>query len=131
MIHGLIYGNILCINHLCSHQYDIKSKLQKIFTRLIQSGYSPLKLTPIFKQPHIKVLSLLNRQNYPCQQPNRPPQNKLFIHLQNHPQHPNPHKIHHLWNSLVTHPIQQTPPQQIKNLHDNKIKIEHLTTAYS
>ena len=81
MIQGLIYGIILRIHRLCSHQHDIQSKSQEFFTRLTKKGYSPLKLTPIFKQAHVKTISFLNRQNHPCQQPNKIPQNKLFIHL--------------------------------------------------
>ena len=131
MIHGLIYGNILRIHHLCTHPPDIHSKSQEFFTRLTQRGYSPIKITPIFKQAHINALSFLSRRNYPHHQPNIPPQNKLFIHLQYHPQDPNPHKIHQLWNSCVSHPAQQTPLRHIKNLHGNKINIEHLTIAYS
>ncbi len=131
MIHGLIYGNILRIHRLCTHPHDIQSKSQEFFTRLTQQGYSPFKITPIFKQAHINALSFLSRRNYPHHQPNIPPQNKLFIHLQYHPQDPNPHKIHQLWNSCVSHPAQQTPLRHIKNLHGNKINIEHLTIAYS
>lgn len=128
MLSGLIHGNILRIHRLCSSPDDIKQKSIELFTRLTHRGYTNEQLTPLFTSAHQKALL-----HKPAQTTNHTlhTDNKLFLHLQFHPEDPKPSAIHRLWDSVVANPPGHQPLHQITNLQGIPTAIDRLTIAYS
>jgi hypothetical protein len=50
VLSGLIFGNVLCIHQLCSAAADIKKELKLFFHCLLDHGYQPQKINPLFQQ---------------------------------------------------------------------------------
>eukprot|EP00804_Cyclotella_cryptica_P028395 CCRYP_014191-RA/>CCRYP_014191-RA protein AED:0.39 eAED:0.39 QI:0/-1/0/1/-1/0/1/0/136 len=97
---GLIIGQVLRIRRLCSKQEDANEHIKQFFRRLCKRGHEPSALIPIFSRAEDNARAFLRRNTlveYNKQNKSKvgEPQ-KLFLHLQYHPEDPTAHEIQEL-----------------------------------
>eukprot|EP00804_Cyclotella_cryptica_P016245 CCRYP_005732-RA/>CCRYP_005732-RA protein AED:0.27 eAED:0.19 QI:0/-1/0/1/-1/0/1/0/441 len=133
MIKGLIFGNNLCIMHLCSHEDDITTHLANFKTRLLTRGYPHSLLEPLFLQAvkHAKAFITNQGRDHPTQPLPHNTSTKIFLHLEFHPEDPKPQAIHRLWQEYVSEPEGKRPLQDMCNSFKEKVNLDRLTLAYS
>ncbi len=132
---GLIFGHILRLYQLCSHQQDIDDELKQFYTRLTARGYSPSYFLPLFNRAEDNARRYIQRQNtMPTPpHPTTTPKNveQVFFHIPYHPANPPSHVIQHLWRQHVTNPINKPPLNTLTNSAGYRVPIKKLTIAYS
>ena len=136
LAHGLIHGHLHRIITLCTHQTDIDRKISAFYTRLLDRGYSPTHLFPLFLSAENKLNSLrhhtiLPPTPAPNTQTHQPTTNSVFLHLQYHPANPDTKIIQHIWRSTILNPPNKRLLTNLHNQDDNPIAINRLTVAYT
>ena len=132
MIKGLIFGNTLRILRLCSKHDDAVTHLLNFKTRLIARGYTKEFLEPHFTKALIHAqhtISKIKDTNKHASESNAI--NKVFFHLEFHPEDPTPRAIHRLWREYVSEPEGSTPLRDMRNVFNEVVNLDHLTIAYS
>jgi hypothetical protein len=134
VLSGLIFGNVLCIHQLYSAADDIKNKLKLFFHRLLDRGYQPQKITPLFQQAidnetayltclALKQLRMKTRKATDGHQ-------QVFLHLPYHPANPPFKVIQRLWHNLVGTPPGNLPLNKLTNWQGYNVHINRLTIAW-
>ncbi len=102
---GLIFGQILRIYQLCSHSKDINRELSLFYTRLLNRGYTPYKLLPLFKKGiNNTILYLIQtpeQRDAIKKAKTRKSDEQIFLHIPYHPQNPSAGFVQNLWQNLV------------------------------
>ena len=138
---GLIYGQFYRIFQLCSHKHDIEREIHAFFTRLLDRGYSPSDLTPLFLNAEIKArehvttkkhqrLQQRNSQANPHTSLPTDDQN-IFLHLQYHPNNPPASSIQQSWRTNMFCPPGKQTLTHLKNRDGVRVGINKLIVAYS
>ena len=132
---GLVFGNILRICQLCSRKEDIEEKLCQFYARLLDRGYQPKRLTPLFDQ------ALTNSKKYLSQSPAYRQQLKekkaeaserqVIFHIPYHPDNPPAKILQQLWRQCIINPVGDLPLNQLQNNSGYDIEIERMIIAYS
>ena len=136
---GLIHGHFYRVIMLCTHQHDITRELSTFFTRLLDRGYTPEYLLPIFLSAEKKAYShrhlRLQQLTHPAATLPRPSQqntnDSTFLHLQYHPANPPSSTIQDIWRKTVLTPLMKPPLYHLRNRDGHLIDIKRLTIAYS
>lgn len=139
IINGLVYGHVLHVHQLCSHQTDIDKELKLFHQRLIDRGHSSSTILPMIIQATEKARGEMlasstsnnitnNTTNTITNESHR---SQLFFHIPYHPGNPPSTHIQHLWRTLVASPPNDTPLNELTNKWGHKIPIQKLTIAYS
>ena len=137
LAHGLIDGHIHRIMTLCTHTADITREISTFYHRLLDRGYSPTHIFPLFLSAENKANS--HRHNTPIPRPitrhntqaHQTPDKGTFFHLQYHPANPNTKTIQHIWRTTITTPLNKTPLNNLYNQDGNPISVNRLTVAYT
>jgi hypothetical protein len=134
---GLIFGHILRLYCLCSHQHDIDNELSLFYQRLIDCGHSPTQILPLFKraesnaQERVAKETEMNHDDYIINKDEFENHNQLFFHLPFHPLNPNSTAIQKIWRDNIATPFERLKLVDMKNQWGQKIDIAKLTVAYS
>ncbi len=102
---GLLFGQILRIYQLCSHSEDTDKELSLFYRRLLDRGYKPCNLLPLFKKGINNAIAYLSLS--PEQQEAKKNakvgrrDQRVFLHLPYHPQNHPSSFIQRLWRDLV------------------------------
>lgn len=135
---GLIFGHFLRVYQLCSHQHDIDRELQLFYQRLLDRGYTPSVILPLFAKAEANArkriahdIAILHAPHNTNTNEKPTHRSQLFLHLPFHPANPPSTTIQHLWNTTIALPPNDTPLTQLHNKSGYKIEIEKLTIAYS
>jgi hypothetical protein len=133
---SLIFGNVLRIHQLCSAAVDTKKELKLFFHCLLDRGYQPQKITPLFQQAIDNATAYLNRLALKrlCMKSRKATDGRrqVFLHLPYHPANPPSKVIQRLWHNLV---VVGTPPgylplNKLTNWQGYDIPINRLTIAW-
>jgi hypothetical protein len=138
---GLVYGQFYRIFQLCSHRHDIEREIHAFFTRLLDRGYSPSTLTPLFLNAEIKAREhvitkkqqRLLQENQQANPHTSPPNNErsIFLHLKYHPNNPPASSIQQSWRINLFNPPGKQILTQLKNRDGVRVGINKLIVAYS
>jgi hypothetical protein len=132
---GLIFGQVLRVRRLCTHEADATAKLQQFFTRLTARGHHPNDLLPLFRRAEENAQNYLARNNDDqVRLRNRKllqSQKQVFFHLQYHPEDPPTRDIQRLWQDYVAKPPGQKPVELMKNDAGDRVGFNKLVVAYS
>ena len=140
LVHGLIHSHLHRIMTLCTHQTDINREISSFYTHLLDRGYSPTHLFPLFLSAETKLNSLCHHTTLlPTAAPNtqrhtqthQTTTNSIFLHLQYHPANPDTKIIQHIWHSTILNPPNKCSLTNLYNQDGNPIAINHLTVAYT
>jgi hypothetical protein len=100
---SLIFGHTLRIHRLCSHQQDINNELFLFYQRLIDRGYSPTLILPLFKRAESNACERvtqekeMNRDDDFVNKDELNSHAQLFFHLNIHPSNPISAAIQKIW----------------------------------
>jgi hypothetical protein len=136
---GLIFGHILRVHQLCSHQKDINKELHLFYKRLIGRGHSPSTILPLFSKAEENARervakekeALVDTPEANATQDKSNYRSQLFFHLPYHPSNPSSTIIQKIWRDTVASPHGLPELIQLKNRSGFDIPIEKLTIAYS
>jgi hypothetical protein len=124
---SLIFGNVLHIHQLCSAAVDTKKELKLFFHCLLDRGYQPQKITPLFQQAIDNATAYLNcfALKRLCIKSRKATDGRrqVFLHLPYHPANPPSKVIQRLWHNLVG-----TPPDNLL-FHSTSSPIGRGTTS--
>ena len=134
VLKGLVLGQILRIYQLCTKTEDIDRELRLFHVRLVDRGYQPDVLFPIFVQ------GVDNATNYLSLTPAQREARKLarsgnmdervFFHVEYHPQNVTSKITQQLWRNTISSPSGKETLTQVKNCSGFYIKIKRLIVAY-
>jgi hypothetical protein len=132
---GLILGQVLRIRRLCSKQGDADEHIKQFFYRLCERGHEPSTLIPLFSRAEDNARTFLQRNtmvehNKQNKRKAGEPQ-KLFLHLQYHPEDPTAHEIQELWRQHVSQPRHEPPLHTLESLDGHPFGPTRLIVAYS
>ena len=133
VLHGLVIGNILRINNLCSQISDRNRRLKQFYQRLLFRGYKPNTLLPIFD----KALRLAQQQPRYVEQPPRcllpqpDDRHRVYFHLPFHPQGPSASQFQRRFKEYLLEPRFQRPYTLYTNLKGASLRVYQLIVAYS
>ena len=137
LAHGLIHGHIHRIITLCSHQADITREISAFYRRLLDRGYSPTHLFPLFLSAETKANARRNATppthvptTHPNRQTHQPSDKGVFFHLQYHPANPDTKAIQNIWRTTISTPLNKHPLQHLFNQDGCQISVNRLTVAY-
>jgi len=134
ILRGLITGSILRYYGLCTNPTDATKKTRQLYSRLIQRGYTPQQLLPLFHNAHTHAKNYISRSQTDSelirQQTLLSSQRRVFLHLPYHPDDPPAHTIQSIWNTHVAEPINQPKLSAMTNNQQAPTPINQLTIAY-
>jgi hypothetical protein len=134
MLPGLVFGNVLRIFQLCSYPDDKKRRLCTFFRRLRARGYSENALLPIFQKAVDNANTYLQQSASmhaaKALQKEESNKNRIFLHLQYHPQDPESSKVQRMFQKHVMRPPNELPLNQVTNDCGFKVPVDQLTIAY-
>ena len=114
---GLVSGNILKINSLCSKQDDINRRMKELYTRLLVHGYHRDFLIPEFTKGITGARAFIKfglvRRCAPEQ--NKDTQVCVLFHLTYHPRDPTSKYLHRQWLQHLLHPPWEPPFWRLNN----------------
>lgn len=134
---GLIFGHTLRVHRLCSHQQDIDNELQLFFQRLVDRGYSPNQILPLFRRAESNARARVNLERtmdydeFIINKDKLDNHTQLFFHLPFHPSNPNSAAIQKIWRDNIAMPVEKSELSDLSNKSGCKIDITKLTVAYS
>lgn len=130
---GLIFGHVLRVHQLCSHQADIDNELLLFHQRLIARGHNSSTTLPLLLKAIQKAEAIRDTTHSPSTSTSKDDdtRSQLFFHLPYHPANPPSSHIQHLWRTLVATPPNEPPLTELTNKWGQKINIKQLTIAYS
>ena len=132
---GLIFGQVLRIRRLCSKQSDANDRIKQFFTRLLARGHTHESLSPLFKRAEVNAANYLSRSTEEHERlrlsKESTSSDKVFFHLEFHPENPPSRDIQSLWREHVSHPPGAAPLNTLKNLNKCEVGFSKLVVAYS
>ena len=132
---GLVFGQVLRIRRLCTHQHEANNHIQQFYQRLLDRGHTATNLLPLFRKAEANAKAYLNRSEAEREQLRKQKwidsHNQVFFHLQYHPEDPRSSEIQSLWRELVSQPDNETPLPDLENCMGEKVGISRLVVAYS
>ena len=132
---GLIFGNIRQIYQLCSKQHDIEQQLCTFFSRLLDRGFQPQTILPLFDKAMKNAQTHLSRSKGYRQQLREEhyeaSRRRVCLHLPFHPDNPPSRQLQHLWRKLVAHPLGKRPLNRIKANLGESVPIDQMIICYS
>lgn len=132
---GLIFGHILRLYQLCSHQHDINNELKQFHDRLTARGYPSSSILPLFHKAEENARRHIQRHSDGATSPLPPTTrhnpHQIFFHIPYHPANPPSRVIQHLWHQHVATPLDKPPLHTLTNAEGYRIPISKLTVAYS
>jgi hypothetical protein len=131
---GLVFGQILRIYQLCTKMEDVDQELRLFHSRLVNRGYQPDVLFPIFVRGvdnATNYLSLTQAQRDARKlAKNGNMDERVFLHIQYHPQNASSIVTQQLWLNSISSPPGKETLTQLKNCSGFHIKIKRLIVAY-
>ena len=101
ILRGLVTGSILQYHRLCTNPSDTNQQTQRLYSRLIQRGYTPERLLPLFHHAHHHATDYISQTHSDSEQIRQrkfsSSQQRVFLHLLYHPDDPPAHTIQSLW----------------------------------
>ena len=134
ILKGFIYGLVLRIYRLTSTSTAVQEDLNKLFRRLLARGYKNDFLIPIFIKAHNKFHPNHKPQLQPQLNDTLSTNNRVFLHLQYHPNDPPSSTIQHLFHRHLYQPISiedTLPLPRIRKFSNVENGIDRLVVAYS
>ena len=134
LLNGLVIGQVLRFHQLCTSISDVHDKMRLLHRRLMQRGYSEVKLFPYFLQGLAvarRFLALPLEQRLESKKLPRPDPSLIFFHLKFHSQDPISSSIQALWRETVLEPTDRQPFNELLNCWGFPIGIKRLVVAYS
>eukprot|EP00804_Cyclotella_cryptica_P026747 CCRYP_007965-RE/>CCRYP_007965-RE protein AED:0.31 eAED:0.31 QI:0/-1/0/1/-1/0/1/0/217 len=130
---GLIFGQVLRIQRLCSKQEDADAHIKQLFQRLCERGHNSSSLIPIFSQAEDNARAFLEKNNNADTRhvDSTGAPHKLFLHLRYHPEDPPAHEIQQLWRQHVSQPRDEPPLHNLESLDGRPFGPTRLIVAYS
>ncbi len=134
---GLIFGHMLRVHRLCSHQHDIDREIDLFFQRLRNRGYTSEIILPLFKRAEVNARERLAREkdmeldDYIINKDKLEHNSRLFFHLPFHPSNPDSAAIQKIWRENIATPFGRKELSEISNGSGHKVDISKLTVAYS
>jgi hypothetical protein len=125
---GLIMGNVMRMHTLCSCPLDVKSKLQLFYHRLMARGYNNEDILPIFEKAITNARAYVKRG---ARKAIEDGSNRLFFHIQFHPNDPPSSAIQKHWRLHMCNPPSEAPLPFVRNHRNVPTDIDQLTVAYS
>mmetsp|Transcript_13953 Transcript_13953/g.33748 ORF Transcript_13953/g.33748 Transcript_13953/m.33748 type:complete len:278 (-) Transcript_13953:8-841(-) len=133
VLRGMIKGMIYRFKTLCTRPSDQKQHILQFYRQLIQRGYKPDGLTPLFNEAVAQVYATdptLRPLGAPP--PRAPAQHPLFFHLQYHPNDPPSTDIQRIWRRTLFRPAGSRPLSDLDSSHMNgKIGIDRMIVCYN
>ena len=135
LLPGIVFGNILRIHNLCSHQADIAAKTAIFYQRLLARGYQPQLVKPLLKA----AIARATQQPGPIKAKKQQHQYAI-LHLPYHPQNPPSWQIQRAWRDTISlpHHHPESPLSQLRIPYSGNIKegrfrmgFDRLIIAYS
>ncbi len=130
----LIFGNVLCIHQLCSAAVDIKKEVKLYFHCLLDRGYQPQNITPLFQQAIDNATAYLTclALKWLCTKSRKATDGcrQIFLHLPYHPANPPSKVIQRLWHNLVGTPPANLPLNKLTNWQGYDVPINRLSIAW-
>ncbi len=134
ILHGLITDSTLCFYCLCTNLADAIQKTQQLYFHLIQRGYTPEHLLPLFHNAHTHAKTYISHTRVEneliCQQKLTSSQQHVFLHLPYHPDDPPAHTIQSLWKTHVSEPTNEPKLSEMTKYQKAPMPIDQLTIAY-
>ena len=131
---GLVFGQILRIYQLCTKMEDVDREIRLFHSRLVNRGYQPDVLFPIFVRGvdnATNYLSLTQAQRDARKlAKNGNMDERVFLHIQYHPQNASSIVTQQLWRNSISSPPGKETLTQLKNCSGFHIKIKRLIVAY-
>eukprot|EP00804_Cyclotella_cryptica_P028604 CCRYP_020781-RA/>CCRYP_020781-RA protein AED:0.34 eAED:0.34 QI:0/-1/0/1/-1/0/1/0/169 len=130
---GLIFGQVLRIRCLFSNKTDADKNIKQFFQCLCERGPESSTLIPIFSRTESNAREYLRwKQNTNnTNTKTKGGTQKLFLHLQYHPEDPPSHEIQQLWRQHVAQPPNEQPLCNLENLDVYPFGPTRLIVAYS
>ena len=132
---GLISGQVLRIRRLCSNQSNAATNIRNFQARLLARGHIPSNLNPLFKRAEENAQEYLAKSPAEHEEARRlkqaEAQQQIYFHLQYHPEDPPSREIQKLWRDYVSHPADDLPLIEKRNVMGEKVGIRKLIVAYS
>ena len=132
---GIVYGGIIRIYQLCTHDSDIKERIRVFFRRLRRSGHCPETLLPLFVKAVAnakKYISTSDEERAATKAAQaESSKRRVFLHLPYHPNDPPARIIQRLWRQHMMLPPGEPPLNRVTNDKGARIPIDQLTVAYS
>ena len=130
---GLVYGQILRIYQLCSKMDDADQELRLFHRRLVDRGYQPEVLFPIFVKgvdnaTNYLSLTLVQREARKKTKVGNLDE-RVFFHIEYHPQNISSKTIQQLWRDIVQSPPGEKTFTQLKNYSGHRVPIQRLIVA--
>lgn len=136
---GHIFGNLLRIFRLNSYEDDIIKDTLNFYDRFLARGHKNTQkrdvLTPLFLKGIANARKYMATSKATRDRMKREKQEaasrRLYLHLEYHPQNPASHEIQQLFDSIVLHPLGETPLNEVAaGLGGETVPIDALTIAY-
>jgi hypothetical protein len=133
MVKGVILGSLFRFYTLCSDPADAAALIKKLYSRLLVRGYTRETLLPLFEQGHQAALRRSSVTRVPGQPQTTDPTfaERVFFHLQYHPEDPKSFIIQKTWKEQILHPQWRQKLGILKNHENSRVKLNQLTVAYS
>ena len=110
---GHVFGEVLRIHRLCTHQDDITNQIVVFYRRLLQRGHQSPDLLPLFFKAlenarKFLASSRLDRRRK-AEEKHKQSQRRVYFHMDYHPQGPRAFDIQRLFSSIVLNPPGKLP----------------------
>ena len=132
---GLIFGQVLRVRRLCSKKADADSKIRQFQRRLLERGYLLKDLRPLFIRAEENASQYLARsesEHLAVRQRKRSDsQNRIYLHLQFHPEDPPSSQLQQLWKECILSPNGEPPVYEMENWDGDKVELRQMIVAYS
>eukprot|EP00956_Cyclotella_meneghiniana_P004412 scaffold5387_cov81-Cyclotella_meneghiniana.AAC.1 len=132
---GLISGQVLRIRRLCSNQSNAAANIRNFQERLLARGHVPCNLNPLFERAEKNAHEYMSKSQAEHEEARRikqaEAQQQIYFHLQYHPEDPPSREIQKLWRDFVSHPADDLPLIEKRNVMGEKVGIRKLIVAYS
>ena len=130
---GLVSGNILRIQSLCSKQDDIYLRMKEFYARLLVCGYQRDLMISAFTKGITGAYTFIKHGSVRRCVPDKDKDTtgQVFFHLTYHPRDPTSKSLQRQWRQHLLHPQLEPPLWRLKNKHKIPIGIKLMCVAYS
>ena len=130
---GHIFGNVLRIFRLSTHEEDIIEDVKKFYRRFRSRGHPEEELKPIF----LKAISNARRyiakskvqREAEASRKREASLRRLYLHLEFHPEHPKGPQIQQLFRETIFCPPGETKLKELEVFGDATVPIDAMVTA--
>eukprot|EP00956_Cyclotella_meneghiniana_P010187 scaffold14066_cov40-Cyclotella_meneghiniana.AAC.4 len=113
----------------------ISGQVLRIKPRLLARGHIPCNLNPLFKRAEENAQEYLAKSPAEHEEARKlkqaEAQQQIYFHLQYHPEDPPSREVQKLWRDYVSHPADDLPLIEKRNVMGEKVGIRKLIVAYS